>query len=131
MSPMSRPLESRSRVNCHSTMRGDLLRVLDAGQRPERGLPAVLVGDRGGQLDLVPPPVEGVDHGGVLLAEVTRTRKVRRGYVAEKYATVIDAFYGGRDEVELTTTITYEDGRQAALRSLARVQDAEEIAAHG
>jgi len=64
-------------------------------------------------------------------AEVTRTRKVRRGYVAEKYATVIDAFYGGRDEVELTTTITYEDGRQAALRSLARVQDAEEIAAHG
>ena len=64
-------------------------------------------------------------------AEVTRTRKVRRGYVAEKYATVIDAFYGGRDEVELTTTITYEDGRQAVLRSLARVQDAEEIAAHG
>src|SRR5207249_875025 len=65
------------------------------------------------------------------LVDVTRTRKVRRGYVAEKYATVIDAFYGGRDEVELTTTITYEDGRQAALRSLARVQDAEEIAAHG
>src|SRR5437762_13188371 len=66
MSPMSRPLESRSRVNCHSTMRGDLLRVLDAGQRPERGLPAVLVGDRGGQLDLVPPPVKAAVPGAEL-----------------------------------------------------------------
>src|SRR5216117_4536789 len=102
MSPMSRPLESRSRVNCHSTMRGDLLRVLDAGQRPERGLPAVLVGDRGGQLDLVPPPVEGVDHGGVLLGDVPPANLARAGDLGEKYATVIDAFYGGRDEVELT-----------------------------
>src|SRR5256885_10863936 len=45
-------------------------------------------------------------------AEMTRTRKVRRRYVAEKYTPVTDAFYGGRDEVELATTITYEDGRQ-------------------
>src|SRR6202008_4493572 len=43
-------------------------------------------------------------------AEVTRTRKVRRRYVAEKYADVIDAFYGHRADVELTTSITYEDG---------------------
>src|SRR5713101_6740259 len=37
-------------------------------------------------------------------AEMTRTRKVRRRYIAEKYGAVIDAFYSGKDEVELTTT---------------------------
>jgi long-chain acyl-CoA synthetase len=58
-------------------------------------------------------------------AEMTRTRKVRRRYVAEKYAPVIDAFYSGRDEVELATTITYEDGRQAALQSRVRIEDVE------
>jgi long-chain acyl-CoA synthetase len=64
-------------------------------------------------------------------AEMTRTRKVRRRFVAEKYAAVIEAFYGSRDEVELATTITYEDGRQAVLNSRVRVEDAEEAAARG
>jgi long-chain acyl-CoA synthetase len=58
-------------------------------------------------------------------AEMTRTRKVRRRYVAEKYAPVIEAFYGARDEVELATTITYEDGRQAVLKSRVRIEDVE------
>ena len=64
-------------------------------------------------------------------AEMTRTRKVRRRFVAEKYAAVIEAFYGRRDEVELATTITYEDGRQAVLNSRVRVEDAEEAVARG
>ena len=54
---------------------------------------------------------------------MTRTRKVRRRFVAEKYASIVDAFYSGRDEVELTTTITYEDGRQGLLRSRVHVED--------
>ncbi|HEV8441223.1 MAG TPA: AMP-binding protein [Methylomirabilota bacterium] len=58
-------------------------------------------------------------------AEMTRTRKVRRSFVAEKYVAVIDAFYSGRDAVELATTITYEDGRQASIQSRARIEDAE------
>ena len=58
-------------------------------------------------------------------AEMTRTRKVRRRFVAEKYAPVIDALYGGRDEVELTTAITYEDGRQATIQSRVRIEDVE------
>jgi long-chain acyl-CoA synthetase len=56
-------------------------------------------------------------------AEITRTRKVRRRYVAEKYADVIDAFYSGRDQVELTTSITYEDGRTATMQSRVRIED--------
>ncbi len=62
-------------------------------------------------------------------AEMTRTRKVRRRFVAEKYATVLDALYGGRDEVELATAITYEDGRQATLKSRVRILDVEEALA--
>ena len=64
-------------------------------------------------------------------AEVTRTRKVRRRHVAEKYAAVTDAFYGGRDEVELATTITYEDGRPATLRSRVRIEDVQGVPLHG
>jgi long-chain acyl-CoA synthetase len=47
--------------------------------------------------------------------EITRTRKVRRRFIAEKYAAVVEAFYGAEDMVELTTEITYEDGRKAAF----------------
>jgi long-chain acyl-CoA synthetase len=63
-------------------------------------------------------------------AEMTRTRKVRRRHVAEKYAPVIEAFYSGRDSVELTTAITYEDGRQGSLRSTVHIETVEEVAAH-
>jgi long-chain acyl-CoA synthetase len=64
-------------------------------------------------------------------AEMTRTRKVRRRFVAEKYAAVIDAFYGGRDEVELATNITYEDGRQAMIQSRVRLENVEEAVVRG
>jgi long-chain acyl-CoA synthetase len=63
-------------------------------------------------------------------AEMTRTRKVRRRHVAEKYAPVIDAFYAGRDSVELTTAITYEDGRQGSLRSTVHIEDVEGAVTH-
>jgi long-chain acyl-CoA synthetase len=49
--------------------------------------------------------------------EITRTRKVRRRFIAEKYAAVVEAFYGSGDAVEVTTEITYEDGRTAALEA--------------
>jgi long-chain acyl-CoA synthetase len=63
-------------------------------------------------------------------AEMTRTRKVRRRHVAEKYASVIEALYTGKDSVELTTAITYEDGRQGSIRSTVRIEDVEGVAAH-
>lgn len=58
-------------------------------------------------------------------AEITRTRKLRRRFVADKYAAVVEAFYAGRDEVTMTTTITFEDGRQGMLRSRVLVADVE------
>jgi long-chain acyl-CoA synthetase len=50
-------------------------------------------------------------------AEMTRTRKVRRRFVAEKYASVIEAFYGGASSVDVTMEITFEDGRKSTLSS--------------
>jgi long-chain acyl-CoA synthetase len=62
-------------------------------------------------------------------AEMTRTRKVRRNFVAEKYAPVIDAFYSGGTEVPLSTAITYEDGRQAMIQSRVHIEDVQEAPA--
>ena len=62
---------------------------------------------------------------------MTRTRKVRRRYVAEKYATVIDALYGGAGRGRSSPpAITYEDGRQATIQSRVRIEDVEEVPAH-
>jgi len=62
-------------------------------------------------------------------AEMTRTRKVRRSFVAEKYAAVIDAFYSGGRAVELEAAITYEDGRQGVMKSRVQVEDVDARAA--
>ena len=56
-------------------------------------------------------------------AELTRTRKVRRAYVTEKYAPVIAAFYGGGKEAQLTVEITFDDGRKSLLTSTLLVHD--------
>jgi long-chain acyl-CoA synthetase len=56
-------------------------------------------------------------------AEITRTRKVRRGFVAEKYAPVIAAFYGGGSDARLTMDITFEDGRKSSLTSTLAIHD--------
>jgi long-chain acyl-CoA synthetase len=55
--------------------------------------------------------------------EITRTRKVRRRFVAEKYAAVVEALYRGAPEVELTTEITFEDGRKSTLTSTIAIDD--------
>jgi long-chain acyl-CoA synthetase len=55
--------------------------------------------------------------------EITRTRKVRRGYIAQKYAPLIDALYGDEDHVEVEARVTYEDGRTGLVRADVRIQD--------
>jgi len=57
--------------------------------------------------------------------EITRTRKIRRRFVAEKYAAVVEALYSGARRVDLTTEITYEDGRKATLNSTITIDDVE------
>jgi long-chain acyl-CoA synthetase len=58
-------------------------------------------------------------------AEMTRTRKIRRGYVAQKYADIIAAFYDERLEVKVKTVITYQDSRQAEIEYTLPLQTVE------
>ncbi len=50
-------------------------------------------------------------------AEITRTRKVRRRFIAEKYADIVAALYGGADSVQVSLAVTFEDGSQGTLKS--------------
>ena len=56
--------------------------------------------------------------------ELTRTRKVRRNFVAEKYEVLIEALYAGRKEQFIETQVTYEDGRTNKVSADLRIEDA-------
>jgi long-chain acyl-CoA synthetase len=61
--------------------------------------------------------------------EITRTRKVRRGYIAQKYAALIEALYSERDHVPVEATVTYEDGRTGVVRADLRIREIDAAAA--
>jgi long-chain acyl-CoA synthetase len=56
--------------------------------------------------------------------ELTRTRKVRRGFIAEKYAVLIDALYAGRTVQHIETVVRFEDGRSGLVAADLRIDDA-------
>ena len=55
--------------------------------------------------------------------ELTRTRKVRRRFVAEKYAVLIDALYSDGDKVLIETEVTFEDGRSGSIKAELAIHD--------
>jgi long-chain acyl-CoA synthetase len=55
--------------------------------------------------------------------EITRTRKVRRGFVAQKYAPLIDALYADLDRVTVEARVTYEDGRTGTIRAEVAIRE--------
>jgi len=56
--------------------------------------------------------------------ELTRTRKVRRGFIAEKYAVLIEALYSGKKSQFIETQVKFEDGRTGAISADLRIRDA-------
>jgi long-chain acyl-CoA synthetase len=55
--------------------------------------------------------------------ELTRTRKVRRNIIAERYGALIDALYGGADDVLAEVEVTYEDGRKGKISGNLEIRD--------
>ena len=55
--------------------------------------------------------------------ELTRTRKVRRGFVAEKYAVLVDALYGGKSSQYIETQVRFEDGRTGKVAADLVIRD--------
>ncbi len=55
--------------------------------------------------------------------ELTRTQKVRRGLIAERYASLFEGLYGDASEASISAEITYEDGRKGKLEATVRIVD--------
>ena len=55
--------------------------------------------------------------------ELTRTRKVRRKFVAEKYSALVDALYSNQDNVHVETEVTFEDGRKGSIEADIKICD--------
>jgi long-chain acyl-CoA synthetase len=55
--------------------------------------------------------------------ELTRTRKVRRGTIAEKYQVLVDALYGGKMEQFIETAVKFEDGRSGSVSATLKIVD--------
>ncbi|MEW6351680.1 MAG: AMP-binding protein [Thermodesulfobacteriota bacterium] len=63
--------------------------------------------------------------------ELTRTRKIRRAFVENRYKAIIDALYSDQQEIHFDTSITYEDGRVAKIQADMHLRDVQEKGARG
>ena len=60
--------------------------------------------------------------------ELTRTRKLRREFLAERYAALIAGLYAGEKSVATEIRVTYQDGRQGTLAARVQIHDVDENA---
>jgi long-chain acyl-CoA synthetase len=56
--------------------------------------------------------------------ELTRTNKVRRGYIADKYAVLVNALYEGLSQQFIETAVKFEDGRSGSVSATLKLSDA-------
>ena len=59
--------------------------------------------------------------------ELTRTQKVRRRFIAERYAPLVTALYNGSQEADISTEVTLEDGRKGTIAARVKVRDMQVI----
>jgi len=55
--------------------------------------------------------------------ELTRTQKVRRGFIADRYAPLVAALYDGSKEADIATEVTFEDGRKGVIKARVKIRD--------
>ena len=63
--------------------------------------------------------------------ELTRTRKVRRGFIAERYQVLVDALYGGKTNQYIETAVKFEDGRSGMVAADLKISEAKTFAPIG
>lgn len=56
--------------------------------------------------------------------ELTRTQKVRRSFIAERYGELIEALYDGSSEKFVSTEVTFEDGRKGRISATVKIAEA-------
>jgi long-chain acyl-CoA synthetase len=54
-------------------------------------------------------------------AEMTRTRKLRRGFLAERYGDIVEALYDGQESVHVRALVRYQDGREGYIETEVRI----------
>ena len=54
-------------------------------------------------------------------AELTRTRKIRREFMEQRYGNLIDAIYSDKEEIVESATVTYQDGRKGTVETAIKV----------
>ena len=54
---------------------------------------------------------------------MTRTRKVKRGYINDKYQALVDALYAGKSEQFIETQVKFEDGRTGQISATLKIAD--------
>ena len=59
--------------------------------------------------------------------ELTRTRKVRRNIISEKFEDLVNALYDGSDKISTETEVTYEDGRKGSIKATLEIRDAKVV----
>ena len=60
--------------------------------------------------------------------ELTRTNKVRRGFIGDKYGVLVDALYGGKTEQFIETVVKFEDGRTGSVSATLKLGDTKTFA---
>ena len=59
-------------------------------------------------------------------AEMTRTRKLRRSYMEDRYRDLISALYGDREDMEIETEVKYRDGRMGTVKTAIKIKNVED-----
>ena len=60
-------------------------------------------------------------------AEMTRTRKLRRGFLTARYGDIIEAMYNGDEDVNVRAQVVYQDGREGFIETKVRIKSFQEM----
>jgi len=58
-------------------------------------------------------------------AELTRSGKLRRKFMEERYGDLVESIYSGNEEYEVVASVKYKDGRTGSIKTQVRIEDVE------